>query len=253
MMTEIIERPLPPNHHVLNLEDRSENKMNIFQMEDEKDETQPTSVATLIPKHDVTLMQKQTSVYSHGEMTRSLSQPDLYTSGVSSPEKTTFLKVVDFKNRMDERMSQRGCYLSNWVSLVLPLVMVIFGAVFLHKCTVQPEIPIFLVVAGVSIAIEIFFKIIRNAVKKSKMCEAFMESKSSRPHPLRILNFCFLFIWFIVGSVWVYRIHWPKEDECDWTLYKFTFWLITLTYIISGMLLFCGCGLFLYTNKVVLK
>ena len=58
-------------------------------------------------------------------------------------------------------MSQRGCYVSNIIALLLPLLLLIFGSVFLHRCEKQPFIPIYLIVAGVFSLMEILFRIFR--------------------------------------------------------------------------------------------
>lgn len=65
-----------------------------------------------------------------------------------------------------------------------------------------------------------------------------------------VLNL-FLFIWFIAGNFWVYSKYKPNFvppkhqplNYCHPTLYLFAFWVITTTYIIMGIILFCICCL----------
>lgn len=221
-------------------------------MPKEEGSPQTPRVATFIPKQDGSKKKKATTVYSHGEMTQRLSTAEIDETNVDG-EPTIFNKMKDVKQQLDEMMSQRGCYYSNLIALILPLLMIIFGSVFLGKCSIQPNVPIYLIVAGVFSALEILFRIIRNAVQKSKVLEAFFQGQNKRSMIPRIVNFVFLIIWFLVGSAWVYGIYYPKHEECDLTLYKFAFWLITLTYICGALSLVCGVGLIVYANKCVLK
>jgi len=218
-----------------------------------KEEPRPSDpqVATFVPKHDVKKT-KETSVYSHGEMTRRLSTTEIDETQVSR-DASTLQKIRDFKEQMDQMMSQRGCYISNIIALILPLLLIIFGSVFLGRCKIQPNIPIYLIVAGVFSLLEILYRILRNLAQKSKFLEAFMESQNNRPMIPRVINFVFLTIWFFIGSGWVYSIYYPEAEECHLTLYNFAFWFITLTYIISALTLIGGIALIIYANKCVLK
>jgi len=212
---------------------------------------QDPQVATYIPKNDVKKT-KETSVYSHGEMTRRLSTTEIDESQQGG-DTSTLQKIRDFKDQMDQMMTQRGCYISNLIALILPLLLIIFGSVFLGRCKIQPNIPIYLIVAGVFSLLEILYRIFRNLAQKSKFLEAFMESQNNKPTIPRIVNFVFLTIWFFIGSGWVYSIYYPTAEDCNLTLYKFAFWFITLTYIFTALSLVCGVALIIYANKCVLK
>jgi len=216
-----------------------------------KEQPRPHEVATLIPKNDVK-KSKEASVYSHGEMTRRLSTTEIDETQVGR-DSTTLQKIRDFKNQMDEMMTQRGCYISNLIALILPLLLIIFGSVFLHRCEIQPNIPIYLIVAGVFSLLEILFRIFKNLAQKSKVMEAFFESKNIKPTIPRVINFVFLTIWFFIGSGWVYSIYNPTTEECHHILYNFAFWFITLTYVFCALSLVVGVGLLIYANKCVLN
>ena len=58
-------------------------------------------------------------------------------------------------------MSQCGCYISNLIALLVPLLLLIFGSVYLGHCKIQPNIPIYLIVAGVFSLLEVLFRIVR--------------------------------------------------------------------------------------------
>ena len=68
----------------------------------------------------------------------------------------------------------------------------------------------------------------------------------------------FLFAWFIAGNVWVYSNYSKVQYDltigtslastyCDKTTYLFTFWTITVSYIITGLsciigVMICCCA-----------
>lgn len=59
-----------------------------------------------------------------------------------------------------------------------------------------------------------------------------------------------VFMYICLGSVWVYRIHDQVTYEdplagtyCDKTTYLFTFWIITVGYIMAALSLLCCCGI----------
>ncbi|XP_052075901.1 uncharacterized protein LOC127713991 [Mytilus californianus] len=76
--------------------------------------------------------------------------------------------------------------------------------------------------------------------------------------PEQLIINCFVIAWFIAGSVWVYRTYddWQSSNStldnyCNPTLYYFSFWIITISYIGLGLLLvmclttciaMCICG-----------
>merc|ERR1711970_1644333 len=145
-------------------------------------------VATLIPKHDIKKT-RETSVYSHGDMTQRLSTTEIDETHISDSGggggggggTNTLQRIKDFKEQLDQMMSRRGCYASNLIALIIPLLLLIFGSAFLHKCSIQPYIPIYLIVAGVFSLLEILFRVFRNLGQKSKVLEAFMESQNNKP------------------------------------------------------------------------
>lgn len=57
-----------------------------------------------------------------------------------------------------------------------------------------------------------------------------------RQLPTQFILNAFIFGWFLIGSYFVYINYEPNYDPnegkyCNYTLYMFTFWLITSTYI----------------------
>ncbi len=115
-------------------------------------------------------------------------------------------------------------------------------------CTIEPLIPIYLIVAG---AFGIFRNLIAICCKASEKHQERQGQQASQPGAGRRgfegLIDCFLLAWFICGNVWIYKNYQPNYDlktsaqYCHQTLYLFAFWLTTATYILMGTFCVCGC------------
>jgi len=67
-----------------------------------------------------------------------------------------------------------------------------------------------------------------------------------RKSPLKAFITTFMFVWFVMGSFWVYKEYEPSynphdDNYCNPTVYLFAFWVITSSYIV---LLFLSLGIF---------
>lgn len=86
---------------------------------------------------------------------------------------------------------------------IVPIAMIIIGALNLQKCTVEPYIPIWLVVMG-SVSL---FKSALNCVYRAKRRwidgedESTSENQNVKPNPFDGLLSCFLLAWFIAGEL----------------------------------------------------
>ena len=150
-----------------------------------------------------------------------------------------------FKKFMILLGSTAGCTICLAFFFAIPIACIIMGAKYKDDCKAQRYIPIYLIVLGA-------FGILRNLVglysqvKNRSNAEGEEESnkaKSSFEHCIS----CFLVIWFIAGNVWIYSAYEPVYDDvtspnyCDKTLYLFSFWLTTASYIVIGLMCFCMC------------
>jgi len=132
-------------------------------------------------------------------------------------------------------------------TVIIPLTMVIIGAMHMDQCPVE-NIPTFLLVGGV-------VWVLKNVLNFYSTCrrsntdpalEADIQARHRRQESL--LN-CFLFGWFIAGSVLVYRVYEPDykdpgaDNYCNHTVYMYAFWLVTSTFIIFGLFMGCLCCL----------
>ncbi|KAI1898814.1 hypothetical protein AGOR_G00076230 [Albula goreensis] len=97
---------------------------------------------------------------------------------------------------------------------LLPIPIITLGALYLHDCPKQPNIPIYLVVGGVVcllICILSFFSSGQQDLCKGALCSA-----------CKFILYLFGFCWFIAGSVWVYTIFPPNYESPHQEDYSYT-------------------------------
>lgn len=117
------------------------------------------------------------------------------------------------------------------------------GAKYKNRCPVEDKIPIYLIVAG---AVGVFRNLI-SLGRRAKQSDNQDEEEEKKKRPLESILDCFLFVWFICGNVWIYKIYKPDLDDvdssdyCHKTLYLFAFWITTSTYILVGVMCCCVC------------
>ncbi|XP_042911588.1 transmembrane protein 272 isoform X4 [Parasteatoda tepidariorum] len=135
-----------------------------------------------------------------------------------------------------------GCSIILGITIVVPISMVIIGTQYFGECPVEQFIPIYLIVGGA-------FGIFKNLLGYIARCKKNDDEQEHIIHRSRdsIIN-CFLFAWFITGCIWTYRVYEPEYEDitspfyCNKTLYLFAFWLVTASFILSGLLtIFCTC------------
>ena len=124
-------------------------------------------------------------------------------------------------------------------------LIVFAGAKYKNQCPVEEKIPIYLIVAGAVVV----FRILISLGQRAKQSGNQDEEEQKRKWPLEYILYCFLFVWFICGNVWIYQNYEPNYLEirdpgyCHKTLYLFAFWITTATYILVGLWCCCGCGI----------
>ncbi|XP_063412961.1 transmembrane protein 272-like [Mytilus trossulus] len=132
------------------------------------------------------------------------------------------------------------------VSLAVPVAAIVIGGLYLNDCPKQKYIPIYLIVFGAFSIVKAVSSLVDNF--RARKNEGEQEESKPKSACDGIIG-CFLFAWFIAGNVWVYSTYKKfstdelSEEYCQPTLFYFSFWLITGTYIIMGLffLLCCGC------------
>lgn len=128
-----------------------------------------------------------------------------------------------------------GCIIMLGVTIGMPISMIAIGALYLNECPQGEYIPIYLLVGGIFVLLNQVITV------ENGLCQR-TEQRIDRVQrtPMQSLIVFFLFGWFILGSVWVYKEYEPNYDPslgkyCNKTLYLFAFWLITSSYIAIGV------------------
>ncbi|XP_070849897.1 transmembrane protein 272-like [Chaetodon trifascialis] len=138
---------------------------------------------------------------------------------------------------------------------VIPIAEIAIVSVYLHDCPRERFIPICLIVVAV-------FSVVRTLLSCLPCTyEAEDAPFSQHSQALMFWNLMisfFLFCWFIVGNVWTYSSYQPNYNKtttdvhpyCNRTLYLFSFWTMTMVYIVAISLVcsiiysiyFCATG-----------
>lgn len=128
------------------------------------------------------------------------------------------------------------------------------GAIFLNDCPVEKNIPIFLIVAGITGILLVLLTCLQS------WC--YDEDKESDLSCWRILIFLIMLFWsgwLFAGSFWVYSNYQPKYSKdtsgerkryCDQILYLFSFWAINFTYMFFVIFLIAAVFLYLCMPEI---
>lgn len=151
--------------------------------------------------------------------------------------------VMDFlKNVVILLLGTLGCTIILGITIVIPVCMIVFGAIYLYDCPQGEYIPVYLLVGG-------GFGVLKQLLHLSTRVRSREEQELERlrQSPTQTLINCFMLGWFIIGSFWIYRIYEPNYDPalgkyCNKSLYLFTFWLITSVYMMLGIVTVVLCG-----------
>ncbi|XP_075265789.1 transmembrane protein 272-like isoform X3 [Convolutriloba macropyga] len=127
--------------------------------------------------------------------------------------------------------------------LAFPIAMIVIGALKLDDCPAEEFIPKWLLIMGCFGLLKNLMSLGQQVFNKAKD----NNDKNASKNPIECILDLFLFAWFIAGSVWVYRtysdVSYNKttggEDYCDELLYKFSFWSLTISYILMGLSCVC--------------
>jgi hypothetical protein len=130
------------------------------------------------------------------------------------------------------------------IFLAIPVSMIVMGSVYFNDCPCEPFIPLYLVVGGC-------FGVLRNLssmVQRIKNKRENRNEENAHTNPFDGIVGCFLVAWFIAGNVWIYRTQYKLTYTpgspwfCDYTLYWYSFWLITSVYIVAAVSCCCFCA-----------
>ncbi|KAF5296108.1 hypothetical protein FQA39_LY02742 [Lamprigera yunnana] len=146
------------------------------------------------------------------------------------PSKDEKEQIEEIKNKYKKPAT--GVFLL--IFIIINTIMLCAGIATAQNCPINPNIPIYIAVAG---GLGIISKILPLANYKFQLTVLQW-----------ISYFLFLveFAWMIVGSVWIYSIYQPNYDPlhgpyCDKTAYLLAFWLLTINYIYIGLMIIATC------------
>ncbi|XP_075995610.1 transmembrane protein 272-like isoform X2 [Genypterus blacodes] len=137
----------------------------------------------------------------------------------------------------------------NMIWWMIMIAAIGVGAMHLGSCPVQPNIPIYLIVLGVSSLVSLSLTYVRIYTREGVA--------------LILVSVCvtlvhlFTFCWFIAGTIWVYSVHFqnnsPGTDHfCHKTTYQFAFVITTVVWVLLSLVFLCGgCFLLLACCKFV--
>ncbi|XP_040184789.1 transmembrane protein 272-like isoform X1 [Rana temporaria] len=118
-----------------------------------------------------------------------------------------------------------------FLCITIGTTMIVLGSLYIDKCPVEPKIPIYLIVSGAVYLAGFILYLLKTVSVK---CTCFLE----------IILSLFSLCWFTAGSIWVFSIY-QDNRNCDDIIYKFTFGVLILKYIvltfISAIVCLCCC------------
>ncbi|KAI3358648.1 hypothetical protein L3Q82_015065 [Scortum barcoo] len=126
----------------------------------------------------------------------------------------------------------------NIIWWMVMLAAIGFGVKYLSQCTVQPFIPIYLVVLGASSLLTMSLTYSSRIWDDGFVGVLIIACM--------MLLHLFGFAWFIAGTAWVYPIYPPNYTPgvtpyCHKTAYLFAFVITTLVWAIFIFMFVCGC------------
>ncbi|GFY40569.1 uncharacterized protein TNIN_428071 [Trichonephila inaurata madagascariensis] len=132
----------------------------------------------------------------------------------------------------------------------ISVALLIMGSIYKEDCKIQPNIPLYLIVAGALGTLQHFIALWTKYLPK----ESQGRLKNYRSGCLvvdSLLNL-FLTIWFVLGCIWVYGVYSEVEyrdttrgEYCHQTVYLFAFWILNFSFMILAFLCVCSLGIIL--------
>ncbi|XP_055895235.1 transmembrane protein 272-like [Biomphalaria glabrata] len=139
-------------------------------------------------------------------------------------------------------------HIFKFILMVIPISMIVIGAIFKDDCPAEQMIPIYLIVAGCFHVVGEILSIIQFCRKTPEDTEAQEKYTNHITCTISTLN-CFNLSWFIAGCVFIYRakeyVQFTDKNApnfCHEILYMFAFWITNSSFVIVGVVIcFAGC------------
>jgi hypothetical protein len=124
------------------------------------------------------------------------------------------------------------------------------GSVYLNDCPLEPKIPIFLIIGGISGVLKNVLLIVENVLKRHSrtLSRRFKRQKKWLVYVWRTFNLVFnlfMLAWIITGSYWIFSsysaVNASDFSNCNELLYKFGFSIVISSYILLVLMCCCTC------------
>ncbi|KAE9553501.1 hypothetical protein FO519_003293 [Halicephalobus sp. NKZ332] len=142
------------------------------------------------------------------------------------------------------------------VQLIIGFTILFIGTFNFPFCYIQPMIPVFMIIAGVLLIINSLVRMIGHfpASKKPRGDKKARLTSALCYYGLEGMILLAIVINVILGCVWVYGskyyVHFEEgffEDHyCDWTLYWFAWWTVTMHLVVFGLIILTILFLLIY-------
>ncbi|XP_078603329.1 transmembrane protein 272-like [Branchiostoma floridae x Branchiostoma japonicum] len=145
-----------------------------------------------------------------------------------------------------------------FVTLALPTAMFLIGIQNLHSCPIEPKIPVYLAVGGAFGMLKTLMMLWQSYEARKNESDDYVgmnDSFATRESNAGVRCFdmfvgLFLFVWFILGNYWVFKVYMPPFERprltpshyCSPTVYLLAFGAICVGYSLMaliGVLLLC--------------
>jgi hypothetical protein len=136
----------------------------------------------------------------------------------------------------------------------VPGTMFSIGVAYYGQCSIEPNIPIYLIVAGICGVLKSIETLIKQFIVCIK-CSCLTRWRNSKYKYLfivwRVIDLIvnvFLLGWSITGSYWIFHVYGElqaamfDESLCNPVLYKFAFGMTVSCYIVMVLTCCCVCG-----------
>ncbi|GFR13294.1 uncharacterized protein TNCT_443041 [Trichonephila clavata] len=129
----------------------------------------------------------------------------------------------------------------------ISLALLIMGSLYKNDCKIQPNLPMYLIVAGALGTLQHFIAIWTKYLPR--------ESQGPCKNCCRVIDsllHLFLTIWFVLGCIWVYGVYseveyrdTTRDEYCHQTVYLFAFWILNFSFMILAFLCVTSLGIIL--------
>lgn len=135
-----------------------------------------------------------------------------YADGENTPDSNKMnRKLSHIKKRVSQEFT-KGSECRKWVTWLIhlvgatvPYIAILVGAIYRDECNANPRIPLQLIVSGVVLAI-------LHLSTSIDMYRRLSYLKGREKPAIFTITSLFLFIWMILGCVWVFSIFTPEFD-----------------------------------------